>query len=260
MNQMKWAFALVLSVGMSLMGGGTYAAEPSARNSLDTSGSYIGGGVKGIFWGDKTFGADASSVDDMGDPLNDEDGNPLTSQDLKIEYDDALYYYFIWGSAWDSSFLRFRFDTEIYFGENDVKLTRGTETANGSIIGYGLNLNAYYDLPTFSRFTPYIGVSAMALGVELEFDNNGEADLLLSRRVDDYLGGGGGRTGGDTDGFNLLYGFGFTGGLRWEIASALALGASYRIVRLSDCVVNRGCDLLLQKTAHEARAELLLRF
>ena len=100
MNQMKWAFALILSVGMSLMGGGTYAVEPSARNSLDTSGSYIGGGVKGIFWGDKTFGADASSVDDDGSALG-------SHQDLKIEYDDALYYYFIWGSAWDSSFFGF---------------------------------------------------------------------------------------------------------------------------------------------------------
>ena len=27
MNQMKWAFALILSVGMSLMGGGTYAVR-----------------------------------------------------------------------------------------------------------------------------------------------------------------------------------------------------------------------------------------
>ena len=51
MNQMKWAFALILSVGMSLMGGGTYAVEPSARNSLDTSGSYIGGGGEGHFLG-----------------------------------------------------------------------------------------------------------------------------------------------------------------------------------------------------------------
>ena len=257
MNQMKWVFALILGVGVSLMGGGSYAAEP---NSLDTSGSYIGGGVKGIFWGDKTFGGDAPSVDDMGDPVVD-DGTPRTSQDLKIEYDDAFYYYFIWGGAWDSSFFRFRFDTEIYFGENDIKLTRADAVANGSIMAYGLNLNAYYDLPTFWRFTPYIGVSAMALGVELEFGNNDEADALFSRRVDDYLGSGGGGGGrGDTDGFNLLYGFGFTGGLRWEIASALALGTSYRIVRLSDCVVNRGCDLLLQKTAHEVRAELLLRF
>ena len=244
MKQMKWVFALILGAGVSLMGGGSYAAEP---NSLDTSGSYIGGGVKGIFWGDKTLGGDAPSS-----PAS-------TSQDLKIEYDDAFYYYFIWGSAWDSSFLRFRFDTEIYFGENDIKLTRADDVANGSITSYGLNLNAYYDLPTFWRLTPYIGISGMALGVELEFDNNDEARALGSQRVADYLGGGGDGQ-GDTDGFNLLYGFGFTGGLRWEIASAFVLGASYRFVRLSDCVVNRGCDLLLQKTAHEARGELLLRF
>ncbi len=217
-----------------------------SSQSLDTSGAYIGVGVKGIFWGDKTLANDPAPA------------GGGAAADLKIEYDDALYYYFVWGSAWDSSFFRFRFDTEIYFGKNDVKLTRATNVAEGKITGYGLNLNAYYDLPTFFRFTPYIGASAMALGMELKFDDTAAARGLGSQRVDSYISASG--TDERIEGFNLLYGYGFIGGLRWEIASALALDASYRVVRFSDCVTDRGCNLLLQKTTHEVRAALVLRF
>ncbi len=255
---MKWVLALALGLTASFVSELSYAQESSRAvltnyqpaDPLNTRGPYISGGVKVIFWGDKTVKADVAT------------SSGGAAHDLRIKYDDAIYYQAIWGNAWDSSFFRFRFDTEIYFGKNDVEMTRAGLSAKGKITSYGLNLNAFYDLPTLFRLTPYVGASAMAIGVKLEFDNIPAAQALDSRQIEDYLavGTGIGGSSGDTENFNLLYGYGFMAGSRIELASGLALGVDYRVIRFEDCVVNRGCALVLQKTSHEIRVELALRF
>ena len=184
---------------------------------------------------------------------------------LSIKYDLPIYYQISFGSGLKHKLFRFRYDIEFSFGMQDVKLSRaltGSTTSateyEAELEVYGLNLSLFYDLPTlFNVLTPYGGASGMLLGLQAKM-SDATATALASPNVNDLLGRS--RDSGSTRGFNLLYGYGFAGGLRWDLAPWLALDTGYRFVRYEGCIEDVSCGLIRQENIHEARANVVVRF
>jgi opacity protein-like surface antigen len=265
-------FALLIGAGMMSQATAATAAETPRsqsesvfRNGPPLKGSKVVVPLRDyISVGAKYMVLDKRTIADNNTTQGEEE-----TAELVMEYDSTpLLYQVALGSALDSAIFRFRYEVELYVNKLDVKFQRTPAidpTTPGPIVRtegemdiYGINLNLFYDLPTIWDFiTPYGGVSGMLLGMRLKMDNQDAANLS-SPVVNDLLDRNDDSDG--TRGFNAFYGYGFTGGVRWKIASWFALDTSYRIVRLEKCAQGAGCSLLRQDNIHEGRLDLVVKF
>lgn len=214
---------------------------PSRQGGADRRANYINLGAKYVLWKDMRL------ADGMLDNM---------AAMLRIEHNHAVYYSVGLGRMWQASLFRFRGDVEVYYGNHNITLRRSNraglfELVNGDIDNYGVNLSLFYDFPIFARFSPYLGVSAMALGMHVKLNRRlADSSPLLT----ELLGEDGRRE------LKILYGYGFGGGARLAIASWWGVDFGYRFQRWHDCIESKGCALFKQGSVHEARADLVIRF
>ena len=216
-------------------------AAPSAGNRGERR-NYIHLGAKYVLWDDLR--------------LSDGMLENMAAQ-LQIKHNHAVYYAVALGHAWQASLFRFRGDVELYYGNHNITLTRGNragafELVNGEVDNYGANLNLFYDFPALAGLSPYLGASAMAIGMQIELNRRFDAASPL---LDELLGDDGGRKE-----LKILYGYGLSGGVRVAMASWWGVDLGYRFTRWHDCIDSKGCKLVKQDSVHEARADIVIRF